>query len=123
MKILVRLSDNVLDDKCFTKAILHVEKSVVEHVQVTHQGCYGVEDLKGKTLDYVVECANYDPSGSHPETYFEIWDGEERRFRSFWEAEQVTEERCLSVGARAILKAEEDAAIAHHEKMCGKGRQ
>jgi hypothetical protein len=72
-----RWSDNVLSDLDWTVAIGHIQEGVVVRVDVEQRGVYAPEDLLGKSTEEVEEMLQWDPTGQHPETYFQVWDGKQ----------------------------------------------
>lgn len=91
--IRVRISDNVLEDKDWTIFELEfamakdIPGSVGENVpkvvsqRLINEGCYG-EHLLGKTIVDLVKWLAYDPTGSHPEVWHEVWDTRKARWKS-----------------------------------------
>lgn len=75
----VRYSDNVLESNEWTVARLTVGSNKVESVVVEHQGVYDASRLLGLTLEVLEDMLNEDPTGSHPEQYFEVWLGNDWR--------------------------------------------
>ena len=77
VKIRVRISDNVLDDKDWNIYELELEfvrnahRVVVQRLE--QAGVYG-KDFLGMLAEQVRDWAAYDPTGSHPEVWNEIWD-------------------------------------------------
>lgn len=76
-KIRVRISDNVLGDEDFNIYELEFEKRGPVHVVVAQRleqsGVYG-QDFLGMIAERVRDWAAFDPTGSHPEVWHEIWD-------------------------------------------------
>lgn len=81
-----RWSDNVLPDTDFTIADVTFKRKVsavgyipgtgtVVKVEMLQQGAYSASELLGKDLKEVRKMLAYDPTGSHPEMYFQVWGG------------------------------------------------
>ena len=67
-----RYSDNVLDNSSWTVVDAEFSGDVVKRVSVVNQGVYRAE-LVGKSVRELAEMTRDDPTGRHPEQYFEVW--------------------------------------------------
>ncbi len=67
----IRISDNVLEPRLWTRARLHLRHLRVASVEVLHQGAYSVGIEPGDTIHRVANVLSYDPSGEHPEVVTE----------------------------------------------------
>ena len=99
-KILVRVSDNVLDPSEWGVCVITlrpVRHSVTVRLEVVEQrqlsdGCYVISDMKGWDVHQVAEWTRDDPTGRHPEVYNEaaVVAGDEKpRFMPFWTAQGI----------------------------------
>lgn len=70
--ILARISDNVLDDDDWGVYKLTLEEGVVEEQSTINKGAYASEYFLGMSVEQLSEWSNYDPTGQHPENYYEL---------------------------------------------------
>ena len=68
----VRCSDNVLHSDMWTAACLTFVDGYITRIKVTHQGVYSLDDMVGWGLSDLTEWQNFDPTGEHPENYYEV---------------------------------------------------
>jgi hypothetical protein len=83
--IRIRYSDNVLDEEDWTVVELtlkpaqkrgkHTDVKVVKW-WVLHHGAYSPVNMIGWDIQQLLDIQNEDPTGYHPETYTDIWNGE-----------------------------------------------
>jgi len=78
MKIAVRISDNVLEDKDYGVRVLEILRGVVVNFEDVKQGVYHNDFLPtiGWTIEQIEKWSQHDSTGSHPENYHEVmaWD-------------------------------------------------
>ena len=77
-QIKVRISDNILDDKDWSIYELEFNDKggtpVVAKIRTLHDGgVYGCTVKEGMTAKELSKWSHLDTTGSHPETYHEIW--------------------------------------------------
>lgn len=103
-RMLVRVSDNVLDEKEWPvhEVVLGVVSTkgvgrlgVMDQTEV-HPGCYNIPAMRGWTIEELAEWSRFDPTGEHPEVYNEIAmapdRGEKPKFKPFWSSEKLRTE-------------------------------
>ena len=89
--LLVRTSDNVLDEEDWGVSRVRVKLGQITGVTVERPGCYQVAALEpGHTLTRIADWTTYDPTGSHPECYNEVQLG--GKWVSFATPEQIERE-------------------------------
>lgn len=108
-KMLVRVSDNVLNEKEWpvhevTLGIVATRGvgrlGVVDQVEVK-SGCYTIPPMRGWLFEELAEWSREDPTGRHPETYNEIamapGRDEKPKFKPFWPSEKLRTELLYSL--------------------------
>lgn len=92
MRIVARVSDNVLDDKDWPVVEADVEGGVVVRRWVVNKGAYGTDTILpvGMTVSEICEWTRHDGTGRHPEQYYELRIG--GRFKDFVTLEEI--EQC-----------------------------
>jgi hypothetical protein len=99
-KLLVRVSDNVLDKSEWGVSeitLRTVRRRTATSLEVTAQyqlseGCYVIPDMSRWDVRQVAEWTRADPTGRHPECYNElaVVAGSERpQFRAFWTSQDL----------------------------------
>lgn len=93
MKILARLSDNVLEKEDWTVWELTVQDGKVTSTRAVENeatGAYGEPDFKGMTIAQLAEWTRYDGAGIHPEGYQELRIS--GRFKYFVNPDEIEQE-------------------------------
>jgi len=70
--LMVRISDNVLDDRDWPVAKLTFVNGKITRQQVVKEGLYEFDDLVGLDRIDLLGWLSEDPTGYHPEIYHEI---------------------------------------------------
>jgi len=71
--ILARISDNVLEEGDWTTVLLAVEGGVVVGIDLCIKGAYAETGVHvGMTIEELAKWSQYDPTGQHPENYYEL---------------------------------------------------
>ena len=81
----VRISDNVSDEEDWTTYKLHFKGNDIPRVDCQkeiHKGIYG-HDFIGMSMIELHSWQKFDATGTHPETYHEVFDWRRNRFRDF----------------------------------------
>ncbi len=70
----VRISDNVLDEEDWTVDRFAVIDGRLQHLGTRRKGIYKTtkSTLEGKTLEELAQWSQWNPTGRHPETYYEV---------------------------------------------------
>lgn len=90
--LLIRISDNVLSEEDWPVAMISFDKSgIVDAICVTHKGVYSLPDCIGWSFEKLAEWQSYDPTGEHPENYYEVraYSNEIEWFSSCLDKDQV----------------------------------
>jgi hypothetical protein len=103
-KLLVRLSDNVLEDDDWPVRRIEIQEKVIVGVEDIQQGVYGTGHMPdvGWGLSQLVGWLSYDGTGQHPENYHEIKAQTDEKYEPY-----VSTREDL---ANVIRRAEREAA-------------
>ena len=84
-ELLLRLSDNVLDEPDWPVYRIKLEHGKIVSRTVVNQGAYGDDGTPavGDGLPKVAEWLSYEGSGTHPENYYTVFDPRDGHWHSF----------------------------------------
>lgn len=69
----IRIIDNVLEDECHLFASIAFDKTGhITAICVENKGVYQLPDCIGWSYAQLTEWQNHDPTGEHPEVYYQI---------------------------------------------------
>jgi hypothetical protein len=68
----VRISDNVLEEDDWSINELVIQDGVVVSQKNIYNSVHALPDMLGWTTNEVEEWTHYDPTGAHPENYYEL---------------------------------------------------
>jgi hypothetical protein len=86
--LLVRISDNVLEDEYHSEFTLTIANNKVVDVKRLG-GVYSKLGLVGKTIEQLSQWTEPDPEHNHPQTYREIYNPISRSYRDCWSVDDI----------------------------------
>lgn len=69
-----KISDNVLDDKDHSIVEITMKDDVCVQLTVIQDGVYVTDHYLGERREYLQDLVDYDPTGQHPEQYYDMID-------------------------------------------------
>lgn len=92
-KLLVRISDNVLDEDDWPVRRIEIQGEVIVSVEDIHQGVYAMDEMpdKGWDLDRLITWSSYDGTGTHPENFYEVKAQTDDRYHLVWDRPSLNE--------------------------------